>query len=95
VLALGRRYPQLTSWIRANKSDLKLVKDLGLKETGVLTSSSDYHIFKKLGLDRKKAADVYLGVVREAVETGIKPRCHLEDLTRADIYGSSYTSSSN
>lgn len=87
VLALGRRYPEVTSWIRANKNDLKLVKDLGLSETGILTSSSDYHIFKKLGLDRRKAADMYLGVVREAVESGIGPRCHLEDLTRADIYG--------
>jgi isopropylmalate/homocitrate/citramalate synthase len=87
VLALGRRYPEVTSWIRANTNDLKLVKDLGLGETGILTSSSDYHIFKKLGLDRQKAAAVYLGVVREAIAAGIKPRCHLEDLTRADIYG--------
>jgi citrate (Re)-synthase len=87
VLALGRRYPEVTSWIRANTQDLKLVKDLGLHETGILTSISDYHIFKKLGLHRKKAADMYLGVVREAVEAGITPRCHLEDLTRADIYG--------
>jgi citrate (Re)-synthase len=87
VLALGRRYPEVTSWIRANTQDLKLVKDLGLHETGILTSISDYHIFKKLGLHRKKAADMYLGVVREVVEAGITPRCHLEDLTRADIYG--------
>jgi isopropylmalate/homocitrate/citramalate synthase len=87
VLALGRRYPEVTSWIRANKNDLKLVKELGLNETGMLTSSSDYHIFKKLGLDRKKAADIYLEVVREAIDAGIKPRCHLEDLTRADVYG--------
>jgi len=29
----------------------------------------------------------YLDVVRAALEAGIKPRCHLEDLTRADIYG--------
>ncbi len=87
VLALGRRYPEVTSWIRANPRDLKLVKALGLNETGILTSSSDYHIFKKLGLDRKKAAAMYLGVVRAAVEAGVTPRCHLEDLTRADIYG--------
>jgi isopropylmalate/homocitrate/citramalate synthase len=87
VLALGQRYPEVTSWIRANKNDLKLVKELGLEETGMLTSSSDYHIFKKLGLDRQKAADAYLGVVREAIDAGIKPRCHLEDLTRADVYG--------
>jgi isopropylmalate/homocitrate/citramalate synthase len=87
ALALGRRYPEVTSWIRANANDLKLVRDLGLRETGILTSSSDYHIFKKLGLDRRQAADMYLGVVRGAVESGIRPRCHLEDLTRADIYG--------
>jgi citrate (Re)-synthase len=87
VLALGRRYPEVTSWIRAHKNDLKLVRELGLGETGILTSSSDYHIFKKLGLDRNKAADMYLGVVREAIDAGIRPRCHLEDLTRADIYG--------
>lgn len=87
VLALGRRYPEVTSWIRAHKNDLELVKALELKETGILTSCSDYHIFKKLGLDRSKAAATYLGVVREAVEAGIAPRCHLEDLTRADIYG--------
>ena len=60
---------------------------MGLGETGILTSSSDYHIFKKLGLDRKRAADMYLSVVRQAVESGIRPRCHLEDSTRADIYG--------
>ena len=29
----------------------------------------------------------YLSVVRECLEMGISPRCHLEDITRADIYG--------
>lgn len=29
----------------------------------------------------------YLSVVKECLETGISPRCHLEDITRADIYG--------
>ncbi len=29
----------------------------------------------------------YLSVVRECLETGISPRCHLEDITRSDIYG--------
>ena len=29
----------------------------------------------------------YLSVIRECLETGISPRCHLEDITRADIYG--------
>ena len=42
------RYPEITGWIRATKEDFKLVKEMGLKETGILTSVSDYHIFLKL-----------------------------------------------
>ena len=44
----GYRYPEITGWIRANKTDLNLVKEMGLTETGILTSVSDYHIFLKL-----------------------------------------------
>ena len=29
----------------------------------------------------------YLSGVRECMETGVRPRCHLEDITRSDIYG--------
>lgn len=29
----------------------------------------------------------YLSVIRDCLEEGISPRCHLEDITRADIYG--------
>lgn len=29
----------------------------------------------------------YLNVIRDCLEEGISPRCHLEDITRADIYG--------
>jgi isopropylmalate/homocitrate/citramalate synthase len=83
----GYLYPEITGWIRAVASDLKLVKDLGLKETGILTSVSDYHIFLKLKWGRRKAMDEYLGIVKAALEMGIAPRCHFEDITRADIYG--------
>ena len=38
-------------------------------------------------MTRKQALEHYLGVVRECLETGISPRCHLEDITRSDIYG--------
>ena len=31
--------------------------------------------------------NLYLSVIRECLETGISPRCHLEDITRSDIYG--------
>ena len=84
---LGLRYPEITGWIRAEIGDLQLIKEMKLAETGLLTSCSDYHIFLKLHLDRKRAMDKYLGVVKEALANGIRPRCHLEDITRADLYG--------
>ncbi len=84
---LGYEFPQVTTWIRAKKEDFMLVHDLGIEETGILVSCSDYHIFKKLGLSRREALDHYLGVVKSAFDAGIRPRCHLEDITRADFYG--------
>ena len=86
-LELGYQYPEVTGWIRAHKNDFKLVKDMGLKETGILCSVSDYHIFMKLNKSRRQAIDMYLDIVRAALEEGIIPRCHLEDITRADFYG--------
>ncbi len=83
----GYQFPEITSWIRASKEDFQLVKDLGMKETGILVSCSDYHIFYKLKMNRRQAMEHYLNVIRECLETGISPRCHLEDITRADIYG--------
>ncbi|MBN1594628.1 2-isopropylmalate synthase [candidate division FCPU426 bacterium] len=86
-LEKGYEFPEVTGWIRAKKEDLKLVKEMGLRETGILTSASDYHIFNKLKMTRKQAMESYLGIVREALEIGIIPRCHFEDITRADFYG--------
>ena len=85
--ALGLKFPEITTWIRATKEDFKLVKDLGIRETGILVSCSDYHIFKKLKMTRKQAMDTYLSTVAAAFEAGVMPRCHLEDITRADFYG--------
>ncbi|MBE6760532.1 MAG: 2-isopropylmalate synthase, partial [Ruminococcaceae bacterium] len=56
-------------------------------ETGILVSCSDYHIFNKMGLTRGQAMDKYLGIVKEAIDAGLRPRCHFEDITRADFYG--------
>jgi citrate (Re)-synthase len=83
----GYKFPEVTSWIRANRDDFKLVKQMGIHETGMLMSCSDYHIFKKLKKSRKEALDMYLGLIEDAIEAGIKPRVHLEDITRADFYG--------
>lgn len=83
----GYDFPEITSWIRALKKDFQLVKEVGLEETGILVSCSDYHIFHKLKMTRKQAVDHYVGIIKECIETGVKPRCHLEDITRADFYG--------
>ena len=84
---LGLTFPEITTWIRASKEDFKLVRDLGIRETGILVSCSDYHIFKKMKMTRKECMNYYLATVAEAFEAGVMPRCHLEDITRADFYG--------
>lgn len=86
-LERGYKFPEVTSWIRASKKDFELVKDIGLKETGILVSCSDYHIFYKMKMTRRECMEHYLSVVRECLETGISPRCHFEDITRSDIHG--------
>ncbi len=84
---LGLKFPEITTWIRASKEDFKLVRDLGIRETGILVSCSDYHIFKKMKMSRSECMKHYLATVAEAFEAGVMPRCHLEDITRADFYG--------
>lgn len=83
----GYRFPRVTAWIRATREDLKLARDMEFDETGMLTSVSDYHIFLKLGKTRRQALEMYAGLAEQALEWGIIPRCHFEDITRADIYG--------
>ena len=84
---LGLKFPEISTWIRASREDFKLVKDLGIRETGILVSCSDYHIFKKMKMTRKECMEYYLKTVCDAFEAGVMPRCHLEDITRADFYG--------
>ena len=86
-MELDLKFPEITTWIRASKEDFKLARDMGIKETGILVSCSDYHIFKKMKMTRKQVLEHYLAAVSEAFEAGIVPRCHLEDITRADFYG--------
>lgn len=86
-MELDYKFPEITTWIRASKKDFELVKSIGIKETGILVSCSDYHIFNKMGLTRKQALDKYVGIVEMCIEAGLRPRCHFEDITRADFYG--------
>ncbi len=87
MLDLGYEKPEITGWIRANKKDIELVTSMGgIEETGILTSVSDSHIFDKIGFEsREEAKESYLDVVQEVVDHGITPRCHVEDLTRAEV----------
>ena len=84
---LGLTFPEITTWIRATPADFRLVKDMGIRETGILVSCSDYHIFNKMKMSRAQALDQYLGTVKMAFDADVMPRCHLEDITRADFYG--------
>ena len=86
-MALGYEFPEITTWIRASKNDFEMAKAIGIKETGILMSCSDFHIFNKMNLTRAQALDKYMGIAKDAIDVGVIPRCHLEDITRADFFG--------
>jgi isopropylmalate/homocitrate/citramalate synthase len=83
----GYKFPEITGWIRAVADDFKLVTQMGLTETGILTSASDYHIFLKLRKTRAQTMNAYLDIAKAALDSGVTPRCHFEDITRADYDG--------
>ena len=91
LLDRGYTFPQVTTWTRATPKDIKLVLEVSggrVKETGMLASSSDHHIFDKLRFHSKEeAVEKYLQPITTALEYGIIPRVHLEDATKADIHG--------
>ncbi|HEX3628833.1 MAG TPA: histone-lysine N-methyltransferase, partial [Candidatus Dormibacteraeota bacterium] len=82
-----RSGPEVTTWMRASLEDLKAVKATGVKETGILASASDYHVYLKMQRTRQQALEDYRNVVSAVLDAGIRPRVHLEDLTRADLDG--------
>ncbi len=75
-----------TTWIRATAKDVVLIQSLGMRETGMLASASDYHTFHKFKPGgRNQAAQTYLDAVKMTLDAGIRPRLHLEDATRAPM----------
>lgn len=73
-----------TTWIRATRKDAALIAALGVRETGMLASASDYHTFHKFKPGgRSQAARTYLDAVQAVLDAGLRPRLHLEDATRA------------
>ena len=89
MLDKGYEYPEVTGWARANPNDIDLVLKIdAIKETGILMSVSDSHMFDKMGLkDKEEAEDKYLTALDYALDHGLRVRCHLEDITRSDIEG--------
>src|SRR3990170_4352905 len=91
LLDRGYEWPKVTTWTRATPKDIKQLVDVSqgrIKETGMLASASDHHIFDKLGFrSKEEAIEKYLQPIETALEHGITPRVHLEDCTRADIHG--------
>jgi isopropylmalate/homocitrate/citramalate synthase len=75
-----------TTWIRAAAKDVELIQSLGVKESGLLASISDYHVFHKFRPGgRSQATNIYLDAVQLALDAGIRPRLHLEDASRGAI----------
>jgi len=91
MLDYGYEYPEVTGWARANPADIDEVLKIGsIRETGILMSISDAHIFDKMGLNSHEEAEKkYLTALQYAVDHGLKTRCHIEDISRAD-YGFVY-----
>ena len=91
LLDRGHKFPEITTWTRALPKDIKMLTDISngrIKETGMLASSSDHHLFDKLGHKSKAdTADRYMAPIMTACENDIRPRIHLEDTTKGDIYG--------
>ncbi len=91
LLERGYDFPRVTTWTRATPKDIKnLVQVSGglVKETGILASGSDHHIFDRLGFrSKEEAVEKYLTPILTACEHGITPRVHLEDTTRSDVEG--------
>jgi len=89
MLNAGYEFPEVTGWARANPKDIDSVLSMdGIKETGILMSVSDSHIFDKMGLkSREEAWTKYTEALQYAVDHGLRTRAHIEDMTRADNTG--------
>lgn len=85
--ALGFPAPRVTAWARAHHADLRLVRDMEIAEVSLLMSVSPQHLQHKFGWTQADAKEHYLAILEKALAYGLTPRCHFEDVTRADIRG--------
>ncbi|MBS1263342.1 MAG: 2-isopropylmalate synthase [Methanonatronarchaeales archaeon] len=87
MLDAGYEAPEVTAWARAVPGDIDVVLEFPeIEETGLLMSVSDTHLFDKLGFeDYGEARETYLDGLQYCVDHGLRPRCHVEDVTRASL----------
>lgn len=87
MLDRGYDKPEVTAWARAVPDDIDVVLEFDeIEETGLLMSVSDTHLFDKIGFeDYDEARETYLEGLQYAVDHGLRPRCHIEDITRASV----------
>jgi len=86
MLDYGYEFPEVTGWARANPADIdEVLRVDGIRETGILMSISDSHIYDKMGLKSYEEAEKkYLTALQYAVDHGLRTRCHIEDTSRAN-----------
>ncbi|PLC68512.1 2-isopropylmalate synthase [Vulcanisaeta sp. EB80] len=87
VRELDLEYPKVIGWGRARVDDVRLVREAGLDEMVMLMSISDIHIRYKFGSTRDRVVEKYLEAAEYALGGGVRLRCSLEDVTRADVVG--------
>ena len=85
--ALGHAFPRITAWARATRQDLLAARELEMQEVSLLMSVSPQHMRHKFGWTDAEAMAHYLAALDEALSMGLTPRCHFEDVTRADVPG--------
>lgn len=85
--ALGHPFPRITGWARATRQDLLAARELEMQEVSLLMSVSPQHMRHKFGWTDAEATTRYLAVLDDALSLGLTPRCHFEDVTRADVPG--------
>lgn len=85
--SLDLPFPRVTAWARADVADIRMARDMGIPDVSLLMSVSGLHLEKKLGWTTRAAMDRYLAALDAALDLGLTPRCHFEDVTRADIAG--------
>lgn len=75
----------MVGWVRFKKEELKIVKELGFDEVGILMLVLDYYIYKKFGKIRFEVVKEYIDIIEEVLVLNLKLRVYFEDIIRVDI----------